>query len=141
MSSDLAKITTFIRAHHVMSLATSDKKELSVCSLFYVYSQEKNSFVVASSEDTLHIQHIEKNSAVAGNILLETHSVGKIQGLQFRGEFVVLEDKALQKEYFKAFPYALALKPKLWQIRVDFFKLTDNRLGFGKKIIWREPSA
>jgi len=141
MSSDLAKITTFITQHHVMSLATSDKEELSVCSLFYVYNQVKNSFVVASSDETTHIQHIQNNSAVAGNILLETHSVGKIQGLQFRGEFVALEDKSLQKEYFKAFPYALALNPKLWQIKVNYFKLTDNRLGFGKKIIWQEPSA
>ena len=136
MSSDLAKINTFIRAHHVMSLATSNEEELSVCSLFYVYSQESNSFVVASSKETTHIQHIQKNSGVAGNILLETHTVGKIQGLQFRGEFVALEDKSLQKEYFKAFPYALALSPKLWQIKVSYFKLTNNRLGFGNKIIW-----
>ena len=124
-----------------MSLATSDKEEISVCSLFYIYSQEKNSFVVASSDDTTHICHIQKNSNIAGNILLETHTVGKIQGLQFRGEFVALEDKQLQKEYFKAFPYALALSPKLWQIKVSYLKLTDNRLGFGKKIIWQEPSA
>jgi len=141
MSSGLAKITAFIIQHHVMSLATSDKEEISVCSLFYIYSQEKNSFVVASSDDTTHICHIQKNSNIAGNILLETHTVGKIQGLQFRGEFVALEDKSLQKEYFKAFPYALALSPKLWQIKVSHFKLTDNRLGFGKKIIWQEPSA
>ena len=141
MSSDLAKITTFITQHHVMSLATSNEEELSVCSLFYVYNEVRNSFVVASSDETTHVQHIQKSSAVAGNILLETHTVGKIQGLQFRGEFVPLEDKALQKEYFKAFPYALALSPKLWQIKVNYFKLTDNRLGFGKKIIWQEPSV
>jgi len=141
MSSDLAKITTFITQHHVMSLATSDKEELSVCSLFYVYNEVRNSFVVASSDETTHVQHIQKNFNIAGNILLETHTVGKIQGLQFRGEFVPLEDKTLQKEYFKAFPYALALSPKLWQIKVNYFKLTDNRLGFGKKIIWQEPSV
>ena len=52
--------------------------------------------------------------------------------------FQTLKDDSLKKNYFKAFPYALAMNPKLWQIRVDFFKLTDNTLGFGKKIIWQE---
>jgi uncharacterized protein YhbP (UPF0306 family) len=140
MSSDLEKISTFIAGHHVMSLATVFENELSVCSLFYAYDASTTTFIVASSDETTHIQHIEKNSNIAGNILLETKSVGKIQGVQFRGEFVALEDKSLQKEYFKAFPYALALKPKLWQIKVKYFKLTDNRLGFGKKIIWQELS-
>ncbi|MEJ2373224.1 MAG: hypothetical protein P8Y16_05450, partial [Sulfurimonas sp.] len=70
------------------------------------------------------------------NILLETKEIGKIQGLQFRGIFRKNEDKELSKLYFKTFPYALALQPKLWIIDVDYFKLTDNRLGFGKKIIW-----
>jgi len=140
MSKDLEKIEEFLNAHHVLSLATSDSEELSVCSLFYAYSKEKNSFIVASSSDTLHIKHISKNKNIAGNILLETKTVGKIQGLQFRGEFIALEDSELKKLYFKNFPYALALSPKLWQIKVNYFKMTDNRLGFGKKIIWQEPS-
>lgn len=141
MSENLAKIEQFLNEHHVMSLATSAFEELSVCSLFYAYSKEKNSFVVASSDDTVHVEHIEKNKNIAGNILLETKAVGKIQGVQFRGEFILLDDKELKKIYFKNFPYALALSPKLWQIKVNYFKMTDNKLGFGKKIIWQEPSS
>jgi uncharacterized protein YhbP (UPF0306 family) len=124
-----------------MSLATSFENELSVCSLFYAYSQELNSFVIASSEETTHIKHIKNNPNIAANILLETKTIGKIQGLQFRGKFKELQDKTLKKLYFKAFPYALVLNPKLWQIEVEYFKLTDNRLGFGKKIIWPEVSV
>jgi len=134
--SDLKKIESFIEKHHALSLATSDGNELSVCSLFYAYSER--CFVVASSEDTTHIKHVMKNQKVAGNILLETKEVGKIQGLQFRGSFTTLEDKSLKKLYFKRFPYALVMNKKLWKIEVDYFKLTDNRLGFGKKIIWQE---
>lgn len=140
MSSDLEKIESFIKEHHVMSLATSHLDEVSACTLFYGYSSQLNAFVVASSNETQHIQNIQKNNQVAGNILLETKTVGKIQGLQFRGEFVELKDKELKRLYFKEFPYALAMMPKLWQINVNFFKLTDNRLGFGKKIIWQEAS-
>ena len=124
-----------------MSLATVGIENLTVCSLFYAYSKEKNSFVVASSEDTEHIKNIKNSSQVAGNILLETSTVGKIQGLQFKGEFKLIEDESLKKLYFKEFPYALAMLPKLWQIDVSYFKMTDNRLGFGKKIIWQEGSS
>ncbi len=140
MDKDLEKIALFIAEHHVMSLATTDFKDLSVCSLFYTYSRDKNSFVVASSDDTTHIQHIKQNADVSGNILLETKTVGKIQGVQFRAAFSSLKDEELKKLYFKTFPYALALSPKLWQIKVNYFKMTDNMLGFGKKIIWQDSS-
>jgi len=136
MSSDLEKIALFISKHHVMSLATAYCESISVCSLFYIHDTESFSFVVASSEDTLHVKHVIQNSAVAGNILLETDTVGKIEGLQFQGTMTPLKDKYLQKLYFKSYPYALAMMPKLWQIRVSSYKLTDNRLGFGKKIIY-----
>jgi len=133
--SDLEKIALFIEEHHVMSLATYGNS-LSVCSLFYAYHKDSNSFVVASSDETQHIKDVKVNSSVAGNILLETKSVGKIQGLQFKGEFTLLEDDTLKKLYFKEFPYALALLPTLWKIEVEHFKYTDNRLGFGKKVVW-----
>ena len=133
------KIVDFIAKHHVLTLATSDGEMLSACSLFYAYEPTLNSFVVASSEDTTHIEHIMKNSKIAGNILLETKSVGKVQGLQFRGEMVVCKKRALKDLYFKTFPYARAMMPKLWQIKMEWCKLTDNRLGFGKKLIWPQP--
>ena len=138
MKKDLSDIESFLDEHHVMSLATTDFKDLSVCSLFYTYSSDQNCFIVASSDTTTHIKHIKKNQRVSGNILLETKSVGKIQGVQFWGEFTLLQDESLKKLYFKAFPYALALLPTLWKIDVVKFKMTDNRLGFGKKIIWKK---
>ncbi|WP_321779097.1 hypothetical protein [Sulfurimonas sp.] len=138
MEDDLKKIINFIDKHHVLSLASTDGNIISVCNLFYAYDSKELSFIVASSDDTTHIQNILKNSRIAGSIVLETTIVGKIQGLQFKGEFLSLKDKKLKKLYFKTFPYALALSPKLWQIKVDYFKMTDNTLGFGKKIIWQE---
>jgi len=137
MSQELQKIENFIAHHHVLSLATYSDGRLSACNLFYAYDNQTQTFVVASSEDTTHIQDITINTQVAGTIVLETDEVGKIQGLQFRGEFVKLNDKALAKLYFTRFPYALAMLPTLWKIQISFFKLTDNRLGFGKKIVWQ----
>ncbi|WP_324172341.1 hypothetical protein [Sulfurimonas sp.] len=138
MKNNLQKIISFIDKHHVMSLASTDGTTLSVCNLFYAFDENEVSFVVASSEDTTHIQNILKNHLVAGSVVLETKTVGKIQGLQFRGVFLPLENEKLKKTYFKTFPYAIALKPKLWQIKINYFKMTDNTLGFGKKIIWQE---
>jgi len=135
MSKDLSRVVEFISDHHVMSLATSDKDgELSICSLFYVYDDKSNTFIVASSPDTTHIKNIQTNPDVAFNILLETKEIGKIQGLQSSGTFLALEDSGLKKLYFLKYPYALAMNPKLWRIDVKKFKYTDNRLGFSKKI-------
>ena len=139
MKNDLEKIALFLDEHHVLSLATSNGDELSVCSLFYTYSKIVNSFIVASDDKTLHIEHITQNKNIAGNIVLETKSVGKIQGVQFRGEFLALRDEELKQLYFKAFPYAKLMMPTLWQIKVNYFKMTNNTLGFGKKIICQEP--
>lgn len=136
MDKNLLKIDTFLQNHHVLSLATTYKDELSVCSLFYTYTKEENSFIVASETKTTHIQHIQQNQKVAGNIVLETKIVGKIQGVQFKGNFTELQDSELKKLYFKKFPYAKILSPKLWQIKIKYFKMTDNSLGFGKKLIW-----
>lgn len=135
MDKDLKKIEAFLCEHHVMSLASQGFDDISVCSLFYAFDLKTLSFIVASSDDTQHIKNINQNENIAGNILLETKTVGKIQGVQFRGKFTPLADATLKKLYFKAFPYALAVNPKLWQIKVSYFKMTDNKLGFGKKII------
>ncbi|MEO1937420.1 MAG: pyridoxamine 5'-phosphate oxidase family protein [Sulfurimonas sp.] len=140
MDTTLQKIEAFIDEHHVLTLATAVENDVSACSLFYAYDMEHKSFIVASSEDTEHIQNILKNPKVAGNILLETKEVGKIQGLQFKGELCQLREHRQKLLYFKTFPYALALAPALWEIKVDSFKLTDNRLGFGKKLTWQLPS-
>ncbi|OHE01195.1 MAG: hypothetical protein A3K14_10350 [Sulfurimonas sp. RIFCSPLOWO2_12_FULL_36_74] len=137
MQNDLEKIDAFLAKHHVLSLATSDGLELNACNLFYAFDAAKISFVVASSDETTHVKNITKNPKVAGTVVLETKVVGKIEGVQFRGDFLPLEDEALKKLYFKSFPYALAMNPTLWQIKINYFKLTDNTLGFGKKIIWQ----
>ena len=140
MKDDLEKIATFLYKHHVLSLATTDENQLSVCSLFYVYSPQENTFIVASSDDTLHIKNIKHNNKIAGNIVLETKTIEKIQGVQFRGVFEELTDSSLASLYFKKFKYAQIMKPNLWTIKVSYFKMTDNTLGFGKKLIWKDSS-
>ncbi|MBU0633097.1 pyridoxamine 5'-phosphate oxidase family protein [bacterium] len=130
----LEKIVEFIQKHHTLSLSTCKDNEPSTCTLFYAYESETNSFIVASDAKTEHIQNVLLNSKVSGTLYLQTNIVGKIQGVQFKGEMLPCRDE--NRIYLKRFPYALAMDPTLWCIRVDYFKMTDNNLGFGKKLIW-----
>jgi len=43
--------------------------------------------------------------------------------------------------YLKRFPFALAVKLDLWILYIDYIKMTDNRLGFGKKLEWRREAV
>jgi len=133
--NDLQKIETFINEHHVLALATLANNTPYICSVFYAYEKHNRCFIFASDEKTQHIQNILTYPNIAANIHLETKTIGKIQGLQISGICEKLQEKELQKHYFKTFPYALALQPTLWKITPKQFKYTDNRLGFGKKII------
>jgi uncharacterized protein YhbP (UPF0306 family) len=131
----IEKIESFIRRHHLLSLATMGER-LWCCSMFYAYDPQSRSFVVASDETTEHMGNVAQNPQVAGTIALETKIVGKIQGIQFTAEMGICPDP-LKGLYFEAFPYARVMNPTLWVIRLDEIKMTDNTLGFGKKIIWK----
>ncbi len=78
-----------------------------------------------------------ENPKVAASIVLETRIVGRVQGLQITGEIIrATEDDRFK--YIKRFPYAAVADLTLWRLQADFMKLTDNTLGFGKKLIWQK---
>ena len=138
--NDLEQIERFIAKHHLLTLATCKNNRPYCCSSFYAYDTNTKSFIIAGDEKTTHMQNALSNPHVAANIHLETTQVGKIEGLQIEGVLHICEDEALKKLYFKTFPYAKAMRPILWQLTPSRFKLTDNRLGFGKKIILNADS-
>jgi len=133
-------IDAFIGDHHVLTLATVCDGAPSACNLFYAYDPEQNLFIVASSETTEHIRNVLENPRVGGTVVLETDTVGLIRGLQFTATM----RRATRTEgmrYFKAFPYALAMRPALWALELQSMKYTDNRLGFGTKLNWKRGDA
>lgn len=133
------KIAAFLREHHVLTLATCAEGVPYATPLFYSYDEGRNCFVFASGSETEHARQMKANPEVAAGIYLETDTVGKIQGLQCLGR-VAPADDADKKCYFDRFPYARAMSPLLWQFEPVWMKLTDNRLGFGKKVIWENGS-
>lgn len=131
------KIEKFISSHHVLTLATSTTDgQPYCCNIFYAYNKQEGAFIFTSDDHTHHAQMMSNNPRVAASIVLETRIVGKVQGLQITGEVkrAVDGDKAL---YIKRFPYAAVADLQLWRMEADFMKLTDNTLGFGKKLIWK----
>jgi len=134
-----ARIQSFIMEHHVLTLATVHNNIPWCAHCFYVYDEEHNCLYVASDEHTRHVKEVIENSTVAGAIVLETKTVGKIRGLQFSGIMIKPEGAEMQrarKKYVFRFPYALITNTVIWQIQLKYVKFTDNRLGFGTKLIW-----
>ncbi|MFZ4400839.1 MAG: hypothetical protein ACOYO1_12455 [Bacteroidales bacterium] len=133
------RIIDYIGEHHIFTLATSSNNHPYTATCFYVYIADLNMFVFTSDITTKHIADTMDQPYVAGAIALETSIVGKIRGIQFTGIIKRLEAKELSlanKAYLKRFPIAILAKTTLWGITPDFIKMTDNRLGFGKKLSW-----
>ena len=133
------KFIDFIKRHHVLTLATSAGSQPYCCNCFYAYDENRNIFIVKTNEGTRHTQEIIQNPRVALSIVLETEEIGKIQGLQITGEAVFYDGDSLHeatKTYLKRFPYAVLKPGETLAIEPDYMKLTDNRFGFGKKLIW-----
>jgi len=134
-----SRILNFIYRHHVLSLATFDESGLWVSSCFYAFDEENLQFIIITDLETRHGQQALKSSSVAGTVALETRSIGKIQGIQFSGEIHLLEGREkthAKKLYLKRFPYAILTNTALWAVKLNHVKMTDNRLGFGKKLFW-----
>lgn len=131
------RIVKFIKRHHVLTLATTDEQGMPyVANCFYAYDKERNLFVVTSDTTTRHGGDMEQRAEVALSIVLETRIVGRIEGLQVCATAERGDDKA-RSCYIKRFPYAAVAPLSLWMLRPTMMKLTDNTLGFGKKLIWQ----
>jgi len=143
MSLPEKQITEFIHKHHIFTLATSAGNIPYTCTCFYVYMVELNMFVFTSDHGTRHVDEMLAQPLVSGAVALETTMVGKIQGIQFTGMSTVLEGELYERAeraYLQKFPIANFKKLTLWGIVPGFIKMTHNRLGFGKKLIWKHEN-
>jgi uncharacterized protein YhbP (UPF0306 family) len=109
--------------------------------MFYTLLETEFCLVFTSDKKTRHIIEASQNPVVAGSIVLETETVGKIQGLQFCGKMIEASGKLKTKAtaaYLKRFPYAILSNTPILIIEITYAKFTDNKLGFGKKLIWEK---
>ena len=130
-------IVRFIKRHHVLTLATVNSEGMPyVANCFYAYDAKRNKLIFTSDETTRHGAEMASNSRVAVSIVLETRIVGKVQGIQICGR-ALRGDSEAKKAYIQRFPYAAVAPLTLWEVTPTMLKLTDNKLGFGKKLIWQ----
>ena len=138
-----SRIVKFLRRHHVMTLATCRDNRPWCCQCFYAYVDRLCGLVFMSDATTRHITEAIQQPHVAGSIVLESKIVGKLQGIQLEG-ILTEPDGELLKEiktaYIKRFPFALLMDTQLWFLKLTSMKMTDNRLGFGKKLYWERIS-
>lgn len=135
------RILSFIKKHHVMTLATSLGDEPWTAHCFYAYMSKENLLVFTSGADTKHMQMIKDNDRTAVGIALETRVVGKIQGVQMQGRVYRPNDelaKKSRKRYLRRFPYARLMETTIWVFEPYMIKMTHNALGFGKKLFWQK---
>ena len=135
------RIIEFIQEHHLMALTVCSNEQPWCFHAFYAYSPVDALFVILSEEKTKHVKMIRENPQciVSGGIALETKSVGLIRGLQFTGKMNPCTGSVFDPFsmlYLKKFPYAVFKSGDLWTVSLDHLKFTDNRLGFGTKLIW-----
>jgi uncharacterized protein YhbP (UPF0306 family) len=138
-----SRFIKFLRKHHVLTIATTVENEPWCANCFYVYLEEENALVFTTDANTRHGEEFLKNPLVAGSVVLETMVIGKIQGIQFQGLVSEPEGVMLSKAkwaYLKKFPPAVLMNTHLWMVKLTLIKLTDNRLGFGEKILWTHDS-
>lgn len=135
------RIVDFLKHHHVLTLATSASNLAWCANCFYIYLEEENLIAFTSDRNTKHISDITNQKLVAGSVVLETKIIGKIRGIQFLGIIDEPEGILLEKvkhAYIRRFPVAMLMDTTMWIVRLTFIKMTDNRLGFGKKIVWQQ---
>lgn len=134
-----SRIIKFFRKHHVLTISTAEDNEPWCANCFYVYLEEENALVFTTDSDTRHGKEFVKNPIVAGSVVLETMVIGRIRGIQFQGVVSEPDGEMLSKAkraYLKRFPPAVLMDTHLWIVRLTLIKMTDNRLGFGKKLLW-----
>ena len=60
----------------------------------------------------------------------------KVETLLASSTLSLFDPKLARSAYLTRFPYAAAMKLNLWVLVIDTIKYTDNRMGFGKKLLW-----
>jgi uncharacterized protein YhbP (UPF0306 family) len=95
---------------------------------------------LSTEVNTRHGKILLKSPRVAGTINNQCKILSEIKGVQYQGEMKIVDnnDKASYQLYCERFQELThALPINLWKLQLDEIKMTNNKLGFGKKIVWK----
>ncbi|ELE2685072.1 YhbP family protein [Salmonella enterica] len=139
----LTAIGRWLAKQHVVAWCVHHEGELWCANAFYLFDAQNVALYLLTDDKTRHAQMSGACAPVAGTVNGQPKTVARIRGVQFKGEIRRLEGQesdAARKAYLRRFPVARVLPAPVWEIRLDEIKLTDNTLGFGKKLHWLRDS-
>lgn len=137
------KIQSFLEGQKNLTFCSAVKNMPYCANCFYAYLNEGNYIVFKSDKGTTHIVNALANDNVAGTVIPDLDKTGTIKGVQFTGKFIVPEGELLEqakKKYYIKFPFAIVVPGDFWAIELISIKMTDNMLGFGKKLAWEKEA-
>ena len=135
------KIVSYLKGNKVLSYCTSIDQQPYCATCFYVYDEENQRLIFLSDDSTRHIRESLQNEKVAGVITKDFKTIAQISGIQFTGNFINPDEELssdFYNRYYDKFPFAKAKPSPIWAIDLHYIKMTDNTLGFGKKLIWEK---
>ena len=139
-------VADYLRAHHVMTLATCSAEGPWASAVFY--ASEGTSMIFLSAPTTRHCRNLALDARCAATIQEDCHDWSQIKGIQLEGRVVELqgeEEIRAQHLYGEKFPIVGAAAGVPAAIikalaRVRWFRLVpervyfiDNSKGFGHR--------
>ncbi|AWH90093.1 YhbP family protein [Limnobaculum parvum] len=140
----LNAICRYLKRNHVVSLCTTNSGDLWCASCFYLFDMEDMGLIIMSESHTRHGKQALANPQVAGTISAQTRNIALIQGIQYTGQLHLLtgeDEQRAREKYIQHFPIAKLTSAPLWRLSLDEIKMTDNKLGFGKKFFWQRSES
>ena len=132
-------ILKYIKDHHVLHLCTVNGDAPWGCNVFYVFDEAEVRFFILSEMKTRHAQYMTRNPKIAGTVTAHPRFIASIQGVQFSGLSKRLEGVEAEPAYamyYKRFAVARVLNAPIWELRLDYIKMTNNKIGFAFKDEW-----
>ncbi|MEC6796291.1 YhbP family protein [Photobacterium sp. S4TG1] len=132
-------ICDFIKNNHLLTLCVNSHSDLWCANCYYIFDSNTMSLFIMTSEESYHSQLMMLNKNIAGTIAPQPKNIIDIKGIQFKGYIEKLtnkEEKRAKKNYYNIFPAAKLISAPIWEIKLTMIKMTDNSLGFGKKLTW-----
>lgn len=136
---DLISITRFLRQQHVLTLCAGSGMDMWCANCFYVFDEAKMALYLMTEKHTRHGKLMQTNPQIVGTIATQPRTVALIKGIQYRGEITELTGDAeylARQRYCRRFPVAKVASAPIWQLSLLEIKMTNNTLGFGKKLYW-----
>jgi uncharacterized protein YhbP (UPF0306 family) len=135
------RIWSFVKDQTVLNFATS-KNDVPWCaSCYYALEEEYKLLVFKTDMKSRHMEEANKQIWVAGTILPDKQKKGIVIGVQYQGKMVLEDEERVtkaRKRYYKKFPFAKAMDGEIAVLELTHVKLTDNKLGFGKRLVWEK---